>query len=251
MKRLVHPRRSCGARHRRCSCRAGDLEAEADLLTSGSAGRSRVRARCRTERRHRSRRAGRGSACSPPGRRTRCPASARRPRRRPRGVEAAGIRLIKLAMPWPLDPAELRRSAAGLDEVLVVEDKPPLSSSQLKDALYHHHHQPRSSARTTATAPRCSRARRSRERRRWPTPSAPVCPTTCSAGDPRPARRLHRPERVALLGSTRSPPAPPTSAAAAPTTSRHAPGTISWSGWASAATRWSRSTPRAGARWSG
>lgn len=47
-----------------------------------------------------------------------------------------GIRLIRLDMPWPTDAAELRRLTAGLDEVLVVEDKVPFLEGHLREALY-------------------------------------------------------------------------------------------------------------------
>jgi indolepyruvate ferredoxin oxidoreductase len=47
-----------------------------------------------------------------------------------------GIRLIKIAMPWPLDGAWLRERCAGTDKVLVVEEKRPLVEGQLREALY-------------------------------------------------------------------------------------------------------------------
>ncbi len=47
-----------------------------------------------------------------------------------------GLRLIRVDLPWPLDGDELARLTAGLDEVLVVEDKAPFIESQLKEALY-------------------------------------------------------------------------------------------------------------------
>ncbi len=49
---------------------------------------------------------------------------------------ALGIRLIKIAMPWPLDGAWLRERCAGTDKVLVVEEKRPLVEGQLREALY-------------------------------------------------------------------------------------------------------------------
>ncbi|AXB48226.1 indolepyruvate ferredoxin oxidoreductase [Amycolatopsis albispora] len=51
-------------------------------------------------------------------------------------MEHLGIRLIRLAMPWPIDAEELRRLTADLDEVLVVEDKVPFLEEHLKAALY-------------------------------------------------------------------------------------------------------------------
>jgi indolepyruvate ferredoxin oxidoreductase len=47
-----------------------------------------------------------------------------------------GIRVLKLGMIWPLEPRTVREFAAGLDEVLVVEEKGPFLESQLKEALY-------------------------------------------------------------------------------------------------------------------
>jgi indolepyruvate ferredoxin oxidoreductase len=50
--------------------------------------------------------------------------------------EALGIRLVRVSMPWPLDSAQLRSFADGLDTVLVIEDKLPFVEAQLKEALY-------------------------------------------------------------------------------------------------------------------
>ncbi|WP_051572115.1 indolepyruvate ferredoxin oxidoreductase family protein [Cryptosporangium arvum] len=50
--------------------------------------------------------------------------------------EALGLRLIKLAMPFPVDHEMLAELTAGLDEVLVVEDKYPFLEGHLKQALY-------------------------------------------------------------------------------------------------------------------
>ncbi|MCP4037726.1 MAG: indolepyruvate ferredoxin oxidoreductase family protein [bacterium] len=47
-----------------------------------------------------------------------------------------GIRLIKVGMPWPLDPVAMREFCAGSDKVLVVEEKRPLVEAQLREALY-------------------------------------------------------------------------------------------------------------------
>jgi indolepyruvate ferredoxin oxidoreductase len=55
---------------------------------------------------------------------------------------ALGLRLVKVAMPWPLDSAELRRLTSGLREVIVIEDKSAFIESQLKEALYRQSHQP-------------------------------------------------------------------------------------------------------------
>jgi indolepyruvate ferredoxin oxidoreductase len=54
-------------------------------------------------------------------------------------AEAAriGLRLYKVAMPWPLEPEGVRDFAEGLDEVLVVEEKRAVIETQLKEQLYN------------------------------------------------------------------------------------------------------------------
>ena len=47
-----------------------------------------------------------------------------------------GIRLLKLALVWPIDPAIIRRFAYGLDQIIVVEEKAPLIEQQIRDILY-------------------------------------------------------------------------------------------------------------------
>jgi len=48
-----------------------------------------------------------------------------------------GIRLFKVAMPWPLEPDGVREFARGLDEILVVEEKRQIVEYQLKEQLYN------------------------------------------------------------------------------------------------------------------
>ena len=48
-----------------------------------------------------------------------------------------GIRLFKVAMPWPLEPEGVRHFAEGLDEILVVEEKRQIIEYQLKEQLYN------------------------------------------------------------------------------------------------------------------
>jgi indolepyruvate ferredoxin oxidoreductase len=48
-----------------------------------------------------------------------------------------GIRLFKIAMPWPLEPDSIRGFADGLDEILVVEEKRQIVEYQLKEHLYN------------------------------------------------------------------------------------------------------------------
>src|SRR5690606_29045016 len=51
-------------------------------------------------------------------------------------ASALGLRLYKIGMPWPLEPEGAAAFAAGLPEVLVVEEKRGLIEPQLKDILY-------------------------------------------------------------------------------------------------------------------
>jgi indolepyruvate ferredoxin oxidoreductase len=53
-----------------------------------------------------------------------------------RALERAGVRLMKVGMLYPHDRGALRSFAAGLDEVLVVEEKLPFLETALRDALY-------------------------------------------------------------------------------------------------------------------
>jgi indolepyruvate ferredoxin oxidoreductase len=48
-----------------------------------------------------------------------------------------GLRVLKVAVPWPLERESLLRFAEGLEEILVVEEKRPVIETQIKDALYH------------------------------------------------------------------------------------------------------------------
>ncbi|MGC1419344.1 MAG: indolepyruvate ferredoxin oxidoreductase family protein [Acidimicrobiales bacterium] len=47
----------------------------------------------------------------------------------------AGVRLLKISMPYPLDEDLVREFATGLDEIMVVEDKRPFVETLLKSAL--------------------------------------------------------------------------------------------------------------------
>ena len=51
-------------------------------------------------------------------------------------AENLGIRLRKVAMPWPLEKSGMREFARGLDEILVVEEKRGVMENQLKEQLY-------------------------------------------------------------------------------------------------------------------
>jgi indolepyruvate ferredoxin oxidoreductase len=58
-------------------------------------------------------------------------------------LRAAGVRLFQLLMPVPLDPAQAREFAEGLDEVLVIEEKNPTLEGLLKSSFYDGTHHPR------------------------------------------------------------------------------------------------------------
>ncbi|HEX6448620.1 MAG TPA: indolepyruvate ferredoxin oxidoreductase family protein, partial [Trebonia sp.] len=51
-------------------------------------------------------------------------------------LRARGVRLLRLAMIHPLIPAEITEFAAGLDEIIVVEEKRGFLESAVKDILY-------------------------------------------------------------------------------------------------------------------
>ena len=65
-------------------------------------------------------------------------------------VEAAGIRLLKLGMPLPFNVSTIRDFAAGLELIVVVEEKMPNVESLVKDALYNASHHPTVVGRTDA-----------------------------------------------------------------------------------------------------
>ncbi|MEK8032425.1 indolepyruvate ferredoxin oxidoreductase family protein [Ideonella sp. DXS29W] len=51
-------------------------------------------------------------------------------------LEAAGIRLYKVGLVYPLEPTRVRALMSGLDHVLVIEEKAPIVERQLRDLLY-------------------------------------------------------------------------------------------------------------------
>jgi indolepyruvate ferredoxin oxidoreductase len=58
------------------------------------------------------------------------------------GLESLGIRLVKMGVVWPVDPEHLRRMLAGLEEVVVIEDKAAFLETQVKEAFYRQPHPP-------------------------------------------------------------------------------------------------------------
>ncbi len=57
-------------------------------------------------------------------------------------ANAFGLRLFKLACPWPLEPQGARAFAEGLETIMVVEEKRSLIEAQLRDQLYNAAHRP-------------------------------------------------------------------------------------------------------------
>ena len=55
----------------------------------------------------------------------------------PAEIDEIGLRLFKVAMPWPLEPDSVRAFADGLDEILVVEEKRQIVEYQLKEHVYN------------------------------------------------------------------------------------------------------------------
>ncbi|GAA5064321.1 indolepyruvate ferredoxin oxidoreductase [Thermocatellispora tengchongensis] len=66
-------------------------------------------------------------------------------------LDDLGVRLIRLAMPFPLDHGHLAAMTAGLERVLVVEDKVPFLEGQIKQALYGTERPPAVSGRDLLT----------------------------------------------------------------------------------------------------
>ncbi|MCB1462211.1 MAG: indolepyruvate ferredoxin oxidoreductase family protein, partial [Nitratireductor sp.] len=51
-------------------------------------------------------------------------------------AENLGLRLLKVAAPWPLDPVQMKAFANGLESVIVVEEKRSLIEGQLREMLF-------------------------------------------------------------------------------------------------------------------
>ena len=54
-----------------------------------------------------------------------------------------GVRVLRLGMTWPLDPEQIDVFAAGLDAIIVVEDKGTFLLESVQAALYESDHRPR------------------------------------------------------------------------------------------------------------
>jgi indolepyruvate ferredoxin oxidoreductase len=53
-----------------------------------------------------------------------------------RELERLGVRVLKIGLAYPLEPTVVREFAAGLDEIIVVEEKRDLVESQIRNILY-------------------------------------------------------------------------------------------------------------------
>lgn len=67
---------------------------------------------------------------------------------------AAGVRLMRMGMMSPVEPAAVTRLAEGLDEIVVVEDKTSFMEMQIRDLLYGTEHAPRILGKKDATGER-------------------------------------------------------------------------------------------------
>ena len=55
----------------------------------------------------------------------------------PNALAAAGVRVYKVGLVWPLEPTRVAEFAQGLTDLLVVEEKAPVVERQIKELLYH------------------------------------------------------------------------------------------------------------------
>ncbi|MEE2034288.1 indolepyruvate ferredoxin oxidoreductase, partial [Rhodococcus sp. CC-R104] len=58
-------------------------------------------------------------------------------------LRTAGIRLLRIGMPYPVGPDRVREFATGLDELIVVEDKTAFVETQIREILYGTDNPPR------------------------------------------------------------------------------------------------------------
>ncbi|MFD9114495.1 indolepyruvate ferredoxin oxidoreductase family protein [Streptomyces bottropensis] len=66
----------------------------------------------------------------------------------PADLDSTPVRLLKVGMPWPLEPQVVEEFASGLDEVLVLEEKRPFMESAFRDILYRTPGAPRITGKT-------------------------------------------------------------------------------------------------------
>ena len=94
-----------------------------------------------------------------------------------------GLRLYKVGMTWPLEPAGARAFAEGLEEILVVEEKRAVVEDQLAKLLYAQPQRPRITGKRDEHGARAAAHRRravagGRRRRRSPRGSY-ACMASC------------------------------------------------------------------------
>ena len=54
----------------------------------------------------------------------------------PNALAAAGVRVYKVGLVFPLEPTRMIEFAQGLEEILVIEEKAPVVERQIKELLY-------------------------------------------------------------------------------------------------------------------
>jgi indolepyruvate ferredoxin oxidoreductase len=54
----------------------------------------------------------------------------------PNALAAAGVRVYKVGLVWPLEPTRIVEFAHGLQDILVIEEKAPVVERQMKELLY-------------------------------------------------------------------------------------------------------------------
>jgi indolepyruvate ferredoxin oxidoreductase len=55
----------------------------------------------------------------------------------PKEMAAIGLRILKIRMPWPLEPEAVRHFSEGLEEVLVIEERREIIENQIKQQLFN------------------------------------------------------------------------------------------------------------------
>jgi indolepyruvate ferredoxin oxidoreductase len=90
----------------------------------------------------------------------------------PNALAAAGVRVYKVGLVWPLEPTRIVEFAQGLQEILVIEEKAPVVERQMKELLYAlpDHQRPRIAGKTS------------------PDPGADGAPLLSALGELRPSR---------------------------------------------------------------
>ena len=181
---------------------------------------------------------GAGWGWSPPARRTTTCAR----RSHELGLDDAalrqhGIRILKIGMMSPMEPAIARHFARGLEEILVVEEKRSFIEMFLRDTLYNDAGPPAHRGQARRAGPPAGPGQR-RARRRSHRPARGQ-PARAQAAD-----RVHHRARGAAGSAARAPGAADagapgrTSARAARTTARRSCRRARWPPPASAATAW-------------